>query len=426
MSTEVYKPAFTDPPGTNLAGIPVSNLKLSSPYVSYGLPYHAACAKHVRETFNASRVYIIASGTLSRETDSLDRLIEAIGKDNVVGVKKGMTQHTPWSEILQITAEARESNADCLVTMGAGSITDGAKMVTFALANNIKTAKELARYSAESTDVPSTIHEPKVPLITIPTSLSGGEYFSLGGGTDDSTKRKIPFLHSGMGVNLIILDPELCMTTPPYHWLSTGVRSLDHCVEAICSLQGTETSDRKAGEGLRLLVPSLLRCKQDPRDREARHKCQMAVMLAMDNIRAGIPMGGSHAIGHQLGPLGVEHGVTSCILCPAVMKYNIKHADENSEIINRQAKVRSILWSEPVVAELLASQGLHQDPADLGDILDVIIRALDLPRTLSELGIEREVFPRLSQAALADFWSPTNPVPLLKAEQVQEILEAVV
>ncbi|OAG36287.1 hypothetical protein AYO21_09529 [Fonsecaea monophora] len=75
-------------------------------------------------------------------------------------------------------------------------------------------------------------------------------YFNLGGGTDDSTKHNEAFLHSGIGMNLIILDPELCMTTTPYHWLSTAVRSLDHCVEALCSLQDTETSDRNAEEGL--------------------------------------------------------------------------------------------------------------------------------------------------------------------------------
>lgn len=79
----------------------------------------------------ASRVYIIASGTLSRESDRVEKLVDAIGKDNVAGVKKGMTPHTPYSEILQITAEAKEADADCLVTLGAGSITDGAKMITF-------------------------------------------------------------------------------------------------------------------------------------------------------------------------------------------------------------------------------------------------------------------------------------------------------
>lgn len=104
-----------------------------------------------------------------------------------------------------------------------------------------------------------------------------------------------------MGSKLIILDPELCLTTPEYHWLSTGIRSLDHCVEALCCLDATQTSDEKAEKGLRLLAPGLLKCKEDPKDVEARQKCQLAVGFAMDNIRAGIPMGGSHAIGHQLG-----------------------------------------------------------------------------------------------------------------------------
>jgi alcohol dehydrogenase class IV len=128
-ATETYKPAFDEPPGTNLAGIPIKGLQLPSPYVSYGRPYQESCAKHIRETFHASKVYIIASGSLARNTDKLDRLIDAIGKDNVVGARKGMTPHTPWSEILAITANCRATQADCVVTLGAGSLTDGAKIV---------------------------------------------------------------------------------------------------------------------------------------------------------------------------------------------------------------------------------------------------------------------------------------------------------
>lgn len=123
------------------------------------------------------------------------------------------------------------------------------------------------------------------------------QYFSLAGGTDDVTHHKTGFLHSGMGSKLIILDPELCLTTPEYHWLSTGVRSLDHCVEALCSLDATSKSDSNAEKGLRLLAPSLLKCKKDPNDVEARRDCQLAVIFAMGSVRAGIPMGGSHAIG---------------------------------------------------------------------------------------------------------------------------------
>lgn len=211
-----------------------------------------------------------------------------------------------------------------------------------------------------------------------------------------------------MGSRLVILDPDLCLTTPEYHWLSTGLRSVDHCVEALCCPDATPKSDSKAEEGLRLLVPNLLKCKADPNNSEARHQCQMAVILGMDNIRAGIPMGGSHAIGHQLGPLGVPHGVTSCVLNPAVMKYNMKHGD--AAVAKRQDKVKQILWSEPEVSAMLEGSGLRQDQADLGDVMDAVIRALGLPRSLKEVGVDPKLIPTLSQRALADFWSPTNPV----------------
>lgn len=143
-SNETYRPAFTEPPGTHLAGIPISDLKLPTPYLSYGLPYDEACTKHIEHTFHASRVYVVASKTLATNTDKVDRLVSAMGKDKVVGVRKGITPHTPWSEILQITAECREANADCVVTLGAGSITDGCKLVVL--------VSGIARFRAGVTD----------------------------------------------------------------------------------------------------------------------------------------------------------------------------------------------------------------------------------------------------------------------------------
>lgn len=98
------------------------------PHISYGLPFYEACAKHVSKTFNASRVYIIASRSLSMNTDALERLQDALG-DKVVGVRKGMTPHTLWSECLEVTEEARRLDADILITLGAGSLTDAAKIV---------------------------------------------------------------------------------------------------------------------------------------------------------------------------------------------------------------------------------------------------------------------------------------------------------
>lgn len=111
-------------------------------------------------------------------------------------------------------------------------------------------------------------------------------------------------------------------------------------------------------------------------------------------------------------------------MCPAVMKYNIQYGSGNPEIAARQAKIQKILWSVPDVAKTLKAAGLSES-ADLGDLLDAIIRALGLPRTLGEMGLGKDLISALSERALDDFWAPTNPVPLLKAEQVREILVAV-
>lgn len=98
------------------------------PLVSQGLPFPEACLKHVSTTFNASRVYIISSGSLARNTDALERLQRAL-EGKVVGTRVGMKPHTYFGEVLEIVRDAREARADCIVTLGGGSLADGAKVV---------------------------------------------------------------------------------------------------------------------------------------------------------------------------------------------------------------------------------------------------------------------------------------------------------
>jgi alcohol dehydrogenase class IV len=167
-AVETYKPAFTEPPGTNLAGIPIKGLVLPSPDVSYGLPYYEACKKHVNETFKASKVYIIASGSLARNTDKVDKLVKAIGDDKVVGIRRGIIPHTPWSDILNIAKECRDLGADCVVTLGAGSITDGAKIVVLVCVPPWTDMMSNANHENTITSVWQMISMSQVSLLSIP------------------------------------------------------------------------------------------------------------------------------------------------------------------------------------------------------------------------------------------------------------------
>jgi alcohol dehydrogenase class IV len=175
---------------------------------------------------------------------------------------------------------------------------------------------------------------------------------------------------------------------------------------------------------LELLVPGLLRCRHDPADRDARLQCQLGAVNAMAALTGGssVELGASHGIGHQLGPLGVGHGETSCILLPAVCKFNAKHGANREQ----QERVRQFLVRNAEVARVLRDRGVDASSADLGDVLDAVIRELGMPRSLMVVGVGRDALDELAANSLHDRWCKTNPVPLTEKGQVLEILEMVV
>lgn len=111
---ETYYPAF--PPSTK-------------PHISLGLPFPEACAHHVTNTFQALKVYVIVSYSISK-TKNFTRLQDALG-DKIVGVRKGIKPHTPWDDIVEIVKDMQQKGVDLIITLGAGSLTDGAKIIKY-------------------------------------------------------------------------------------------------------------------------------------------------------------------------------------------------------------------------------------------------------------------------------------------------------
>jgi alcohol dehydrogenase class IV len=419
-SQETYRLAFPDhenPPYT---------------HVSYGIPFTKSCSKHVAQTFHAKRAYIIASRSLSKETSHVKNLEQALGSRHCA-TWIGISPHTPWDELVPIINDMRAKDADCLITLGGGSLTDGAKIIIYALANNVQTIDDL-RKMVELTEKDKKVknefrdrstggNDPTVPIICIPTTLSAGEYSKFGGGTDPKTHQKSILVHDKLYPSLVILDPELCLTTPEWVWLSTGVRAIDHATEAMCSMKAFSEVDVAAEKSLRLLLTNLLITKQNPQDLDARLQCQLAanyILVMLLYAPEILLAGGSHGIGHQLGPLGVGHGQTSCIMLPAVMKYN------KSVNGDKQKKVKDILWSEEVVVQILKDAGLTRENSDAGDALGAVFKFLGMPRTLKEVGVGREKFEIIAVNSIRDPCCVANAIPLTEKEKVLEILETVV
>ena len=375
--------------------------------VRFGTPAAEALAEEARR-LDAQRVFLMVSGTLNRETDEIENVRRALG-DRCAGTFDRMPPHTPRRAVIAAAGQAREAGADLIATIGGGSITDGAKVVQLCLANDIRTPEALDAYrpvkGADGTPGPPPCHAPAVRQITVPTTLSGGEFSAISGVMDERHKVKEMFRHPGIIPRTVILDPAITVHTPAWLWLSTGIRAVDHCVEGICSGKANPYADAQALHGLTLLARGLPSVKSDPLDLQARMDCQMGTWLSMGPLASGVPMGASHGIGYVLGALfDIPHGHTSCIMLPAVMRWN-KAANAERQL---------------AVAAAMGHPG-----EEAGDVLDRFIADLGMPRSLSAVKIGPESFHRIAEQAMGTPWVPHNPRRIDRPAQIQEILQLV-
>src|SRR5262245_28764105 len=102
--------------------------------VVFGKPAAEAVAEEARR-LRAARVFLMESRAVNRNTDEIATVKAALG-DRCAAVWDGMPPHTPRSAVLRATEQARAVEADLIVTVGGGSITDGAKAVQMCLAND--------------------------------------------------------------------------------------------------------------------------------------------------------------------------------------------------------------------------------------------------------------------------------------------------
>jgi len=373
--------------------------------VVFGRPAAEVVAEEARQ-LEAERVFLMASGTLNRTTDEVAKVRRALG-NRFAGLFDRMPPHTPRRAVIEAAAAAREAGADMIATIGGGSVTDAVKAVRLCLANDIRTAEALDQYrpvkGSDDALGPPPCNAPAVPQVTVPTTLSAGEFSAIAGVTDERSRVKELFRHPRIIPRAVVLDPAVTVHTPEWLWLSTGIRAVDHCVEGICSGEANPYADAQALHGLALLCRGLPRVKADPGDLAARLDCQIGSWLSMGPLAAGVPMGASHGIGYVLGAVfDIPHGHTSCIMLPAVMR-----------------------WNKPANAErqALVAAAMGHPGDDAGDVLDTFIDGLGMPRSLGAVKIVPGSFARIAEQAMDTPWVPRNPRPIVGPAQVREILE---
>jgi len=356
----------------------------------------------------SQRVFLIASATLQHETPVIAEFIEALGSF-FAGCYVGIPPHVPADSVIECAAKAREADADLIVTIGGGSVTDAGKVAALCMQHAIQNSAQFEPFfntlDANGNRLEPEFVPPTVRVICIPTTLSGGEFNYRSGVTDPALALKRIIGNPVMIPTAVILSAAVSSHTPPRLFLSTGIRALDHAVETLCSLDANPYTDAMATQAIGLLCDGLRRVNADPTDDQARLNCHVGAWLSMTGVVGRLRMGASHAIGHVLGgSAGMPHGYTSCVMLPTVLRYNENALGENSHRISE------------------AMGRVQAHPAELVETTRSITRTAVSAEGIG--GVSREALPDLAKKSMSESWIYSNPRAIKDWQDVLGILEA--
>lgn len=354
------------------------------------------------------RAFVITGTTIAKKTDLLTRVKEVLGP-RLAGIFFPISQHVPRRDVIAAAFQGRGTKADVLVSLGGSSPVDGAKAVALCLSEGVVSEEQFDYYRLRAPQRMPIQNQP-IPHIAVTTTLSAGEFTSGFGITDEGRQVKEIYGAPEFVPRVVILDPELTVFTPPWLWVSTGMRAVDHAVERLYSPKHQPLVDTLCIQALRYLFQNLPRSVQEPHNLEVRLYCQIAAWMSaigFMNVKTGI----SHAIGHQLGGhCNVPHGQTSCIMLPHAMDFNFPAATDRLALVAEAAglDIRELSTQQAAMAAVEAVRRLVKD--------------LGCPSRLRDVGVKESDFPVLAEAVMDEATLMENPRPIDEIADVIEIL----
>jgi maleylacetate reductase len=373
--------------------------------IVFGVPAGEAVVAEA-ERSGAKRVFVTSTRSLAhKENGPLQRMEKALGARHV-GTYATIKSHSPREDVIAGAKAAREAKADLLVAVGGGSVIDATKAMQLCLWLGLESPEAMEPYClgferTKYKDVP--LPADPIRMIAVSTTLSASEFTENAGITQSATNTKQSFRHRLFAPRVVVLDPASTLDTPDWLLYCTGIRSVDHAVENYCNARASLATEALSLQGLKLLSRALPAIKQSPRDLAPRLEAQIGMWQAIAPSASGVPTGASHGIGYALGAtFGVPHGHTSCVMLPAVLRWN---AAVNGE-------------RQKALSEAMGAPGR---PAS--DLVRELVAGLDQPTTLRAVGIKRENLDEIARRALSYHPVQVNPRPIKTAEDVKEILE---
>lgn len=359
------------------------------------------------------RAMLVTDPTIAR-LGLAERVREAIAAEGIEVVVYDRSRVEPTLESLQDAVDAaREARVDGFVSVGGGSSIDTAKVAALVTTHPAPILDYVNPPIGGGRKPPS----PLLPHLAIPTtSGTGSEATTVAVLDIPELQVKSGISHRYMRPSQGIVDPELTRTLPPQVTSSTGLDVVCHAAESYISRPFSERErpaspdDRPPYQGANPVADVwsakaleyggryLRRAVADADDTEARGFMMLgATMAGVGFGSAGVHI--PHACAYPIAGLKhvyqppeypddhpfVPHGHSVIVTAPAAFRFTYDAAPERHHH----------------VAELLAGGPIgDRGPEVLPEVLRQLMRDVDAPSGIAELGYGEDDIPTLVEGAL--------------------------
>lgn len=326
-----------------------------------------------------ARVVVFTDASLRRLglVDLVTEAVEAAGA--AFQIVDDVPAEPTYGQVQTVVDQVKGAGADTIVAVGGGSVMDAAKLAAVC-ATDAYTVHDLLADPLRAVKQLRTVMVPT-------TAGTGAEATPNAIVAVPEDELKVGIVSDAMIADYVVLDARMIKGLPRPIAASTGIDALCHAIECYTSTKANPFSDAFALEAFDLIVNNIETACDDPEAMDAKRAMQIA------SFYAGIAITASgttavHALSYPLGgKYHVAHGVSNAILLSPVMHFN-----------------------EPAVRERLAAaydRAIRGDAATVEEKsaavierMDQIVRHLDIPRKLDELGVTGVDVDQLAAAGM--------------------------
>ena len=300
--------------------------------------------------------------------------------------------------------KAMESQAECVIALGGGSVLDTCKMIAASVKMPHLSVKALL---LKFLPVPKNT----LPIIAVPSTAGTGAEVTVGAVVLNEHGVKSSTVLIGLNVTHVVLDSELTIHAPQKVTAACGMDALSHCIEgAVSDVEVDEEDMHLSMEGVRLIMQHLPTVMCEPENIEARLGMCRAAMYGGNAINTQLA-GYVHSFAHSIGAkYHLPHGQAISLMLMPVLEFQKGICLEKYAMLARYCGIANDSTSNEDAANLFL-QAIKQLMAQCGmDKIVSPVRACD----------HEELIPMIA----ADSINYSSPI-TLNNDEIKQILDTV-